>query len=71
MGLTQGLLYPSIHGVLGHWAPTAERSRIGTFVYAGEFTFKLNLLRKLNKLIGLINSVFHLKQSPKHYQKRP
>ncbi|KOB67057.1 Permease of the major facilitator superfamily [Operophtera brumata] len=35
MGLTQGLLYPSIHGVLGHWAPTAERSRLGTFVYAG------------------------------------
>ncbi|KOB67636.1 Permease of the major facilitator superfamily [Operophtera brumata] len=36
MGLTQGLLYPSIHGVLGHWAPTAERSRLGTFVYAGK-----------------------------------
>ncbi|XP_075978173.1 putative inorganic phosphate cotransporter [Anticarsia gemmatalis] len=35
MGLTQGLLYPSIHGVLGHWAPVSERSRLGTFVYAG------------------------------------
>ncbi|KAJ0176878.1 hypothetical protein K1T71_008057 [Dendrolimus kikuchii] len=35
MGLTQGLLYPSLHGVLGHWAPAAERSRLGTFVYAG------------------------------------
>lgn len=35
MGLTQGLLYPSIHGVLGQWAPVAERSRLGTFVYAG------------------------------------
>ncbi|XP_059058437.1 putative inorganic phosphate cotransporter [Achroia grisella] len=35
MGLTQGLLYPCVHGFLGHWAPEAERSRLGTFVYAG------------------------------------
>uniref|UniRef100_A0A2H1W593 Putative inorganic phosphate cotransporter n=1 Tax=Spodoptera frugiperda TaxID=7108 RepID=A0A2H1W593_SPOFR len=35
MGLVQGLLYPSLHGVLGHWVPVSERSRLGTFVYAG------------------------------------
>ncbi|XP_022814134.1 putative inorganic phosphate cotransporter [Spodoptera litura] len=35
MGLVQGLLYPSLHGVLGHWVPVTERSRLGTFVYAG------------------------------------
>ncbi|XP_060803410.1 uncharacterized protein LOC106133662 [Amyelois transitella] len=35
MGLTQGLLYPSLHGFLGHWAPVNERSRLGTYVYAG------------------------------------
>ncbi|XP_026734517.1 putative inorganic phosphate cotransporter [Trichoplusia ni] len=35
MGVSQGLLYPSLHGVLGHWVPVSERSRLGTFVYAG------------------------------------
>ncbi|XP_063384126.1 putative inorganic phosphate cotransporter [Cydia fagiglandana] len=35
MGLTQGLLYPSLHGLLGQWSPVSERSRMGTIVYAG------------------------------------
>ncbi|KAJ2948834.1 hypothetical protein O0L34_g5761 [Tuta absoluta] len=35
MGLFQGLLYPSLHGLLGQWVPITERSRMGTFVYAG------------------------------------
>ncbi|CAB3221213.1 unnamed protein product [Arctia plantaginis] len=35
MGLTQGLLYPSLHGALGQWVPEEERSRLGTFVYSG------------------------------------
>ncbi|KAJ8721769.1 hypothetical protein PYW08_004171 [Mythimna loreyi] len=35
MGVSQGLLYPSLHGVIGQWVPITERSRLGTFVYAG------------------------------------
>ncbi|CAH2242828.1 jg11761 [Pararge aegeria aegeria] len=35
MGLFQGLLYPSLHGLVGQWAPADERSRMGTFVYSG------------------------------------
>lgn len=37
MGLTQGLLYPSLHGALGKWVPEGERSRLGTFVYSGMY----------------------------------
>ncbi|KAJ8731687.1 hypothetical protein PYW07_004851 [Mythimna separata] len=35
MGVSQGLLYPSLHGVIGQWVPITERSRLGTFIYAG------------------------------------
>ncbi|XP_045498180.1 putative inorganic phosphate cotransporter isoform X2 [Colias croceus] len=35
MGLSQGMLYPSIHGLIGQWSPLSERSRMGTIVYSG------------------------------------
>ncbi|XP_072383304.1 putative inorganic phosphate cotransporter [Diabrotica undecimpunctata] len=34
-GLSQGFLFPSMHGILGKWIPVPERSRLGTFVYSG------------------------------------
>lgn len=35
-GFCQGFIFPSIHNILSHWVPTSERSRLGTFVYAGK-----------------------------------
>jgi ACS family sodium-dependent inorganic phosphate cotransporter-like MFS transporter 5 len=34
-GFCQGFFFPSIHNLLSHWVPISERSRLGTFVYAG------------------------------------
>ncbi|KAJ8980968.1 hypothetical protein NQ317_013422 [Molorchus minor] len=34
-GLSQGFFFPSIHNLLGQWAPTPERSRLGTIVFSG------------------------------------
>jgi sugar phosphate permease len=37
-GFCQGFFFPSIHNLLSHWVPISERSRLGTFVYAGNTT---------------------------------
>ncbi|CAB3260998.1 unnamed protein product [Arctia plantaginis] len=34
-GLTQGFLFPSMHNLIGKWVPLEEKSRLGTFIYAG------------------------------------
>ncbi|CAG9786475.1 unnamed protein product [Diatraea saccharalis] len=34
-GMTQAAFYPSIHTILGKWAPLSERGRLTTYVYTG------------------------------------
>ncbi|KAL4708188.1 hypothetical protein ACJJTC_005330 [Scirpophaga incertulas] len=34
-GLTQGLVFPSVHEILSKWVPVEEQSRLGPFTYAG------------------------------------
>ncbi|XP_047991088.1 putative inorganic phosphate cotransporter isoform X2 [Leguminivora glycinivorella] len=34
-GLAQGFVYPSMHNLIGKWVPLEEKSRLGTFIYAG------------------------------------
>ncbi|XP_045477153.1 putative inorganic phosphate cotransporter isoform X1 [Harmonia axyridis] len=34
-GVGQGFVYPMIHDILSKWVPACERSRLGTYVYAG------------------------------------
>ncbi|XP_013197243.2 putative inorganic phosphate cotransporter [Amyelois transitella] len=34
-GVSQGFLFPCTHNLIGKWVPLEEKSRLGTFVYAG------------------------------------
>ncbi|CAH1100629.1 unnamed protein product [Psylliodes chrysocephalus] len=34
-GLSQGFFFPSVHNILGQWAPSDERSVLGTIAFAG------------------------------------
>ncbi|XP_052741362.1 putative inorganic phosphate cotransporter isoform X2 [Bicyclus anynana] len=34
-GLSQGLLFPSMHNLIGKWVPLEEKSRLSTIIYAG------------------------------------
>uniref|UniRef100_A0A6B2EEN1 Putative inorganic phosphate cotransporter n=1 Tax=Phlebotomus kandelakii TaxID=1109342 RepID=A0A6B2EEN1_9DIPT len=35
LGVSQGFIFPCVHTLLATWVPPSERSRLGTFVYAG------------------------------------
>ncbi|XP_055676467.1 putative inorganic phosphate cotransporter [Lutzomyia longipalpis] len=35
LGVSQGFIFPCVHTLLAQWVPPSERSRLGTFVYAG------------------------------------
>ena len=35
--LFQGVTFPAMHAILSKWAPPTERSKLGTFIYAGQF----------------------------------
>jgi MFS transporter, ACS family, solute carrier family 17 (sodium-dependent inorganic phosphate cotransporter), other len=36
-GLCEAMSYPAIHALLTHWSPLQERSRLGTFIWAGAY----------------------------------
>lgn len=51
-GFTQGFVYPSVHGLLSKWVPISERSRLGTFVYAGKNKkVKISIMKNCNHIV--------------------
>ncbi|KAK2145734.1 hypothetical protein LSH36_660g02057 [Paralvinella palmiformis] len=34
-GIGEGVTFPAMHAILSNWAPPLERSKLGTFIYAG------------------------------------
>ncbi|CAH0768421.1 unnamed protein product [Bemisia tabaci] len=36
-GLVEGVTYPATHGILRHWAPPLERSRLATLAFCGSY----------------------------------
>lgn len=36
-GLSEGLLYPSVYGILRHWSTPPERGRLGSLVFTGAY----------------------------------
>ena len=39
MGVCEGATFPSVSAMMAQWAPQSERSRMGTFIYAGKTFF--------------------------------
>lgn len=39
-GLSQGFFFPSVHNMLGKWAPLSERSFLGNVAFAGSYTLR-------------------------------
>ncbi|XP_063536013.1 putative inorganic phosphate cotransporter [Cydia strobilella] len=75
-GLAQGLIYPSMHNLIGKWVPLEEKSRLGTFIYADDIdmtnrtsTIYLNPVSayELNKLVKSLKnskSLVYLDMAP-------
>lgn len=38
-GMFQGFFFPSVHNIIGKWAPKEERSTIGNFVFTGKLQY--------------------------------
>jgi MFS family permease len=51
-GFCQGFFFPSIHNLLSHWVPISERSRLGTFVYAGNTTRIGRVMSSKKNILG-------------------
>ncbi|CAH0559924.1 unnamed protein product [Brassicogethes aeneus] len=60
-GLVEGVTYPACHGIMRHWAPPLERSRLATLAFSGCYAgvmFSLPISGEMTENLGTLSPFY-------------